>query len=102
MGESNGLLKRRLGLPRGVALATAAAYTSLFGEEDGSIPGEEGLQQLGVFEPGQGAMNRLSWGCGCRRRPASVCLSTDCLLRPEAQTCALCARRHPAPPCSHV
>ncbi|PRW59398.1 methyltransferase At1g22800 [Chlorella sorokiniana] len=38
MGESNALLKRRLGLPRSVALATAAAYTSLFAEEDGSIP----------------------------------------------------------------
>jgi len=42
MGESNALLKRRLGLPRSVALATAAAYTGLFAEEDGSIPGEEG------------------------------------------------------------
>ncbi|KAI7842365.1 hypothetical protein COHA_004004 [Chlorella ohadii] len=38
MGESNALLKRRLGLPRSVALATAAAYTGLFAEEDGSIP----------------------------------------------------------------
>lgn len=39
MGESNGLIKRRQELPRGVALATAAAYAGLFAEEDGSIPG---------------------------------------------------------------
>ena len=42
MGESNGQLRRRLELPRSVALASAAAYAALFGEEDGSIPGALG------------------------------------------------------------
>lgn len=39
MGESSALLKRRPELPRSVALATAAAYSGLFAEQDGSIPG---------------------------------------------------------------
>ncbi len=50
MGESNGLIKRREELPRGVALATAAAYAGLFAEEDGSLPGMQlpvGLLALG-------------------------------------------------------
>lgn len=33
MGEGNGLLQRREALPRDTALAAAAAYTALFGEE---------------------------------------------------------------------
>lgn len=39
MGESNALVKRRSELPRDVALATAAAYAGLFGEEGGGVPG---------------------------------------------------------------
>ena len=42
MGESSGLLRQRQELPRSVALASAATYAALFGEEDGSIPGARG------------------------------------------------------------
>ncbi|KAL4180913.1 hypothetical protein AMTRI_Chr12g268480 [Amborella trichopoda] len=38
MGETNALLQRRNILKRDTALATAAVYQSMFGEEDGTVP----------------------------------------------------------------
>ena len=41
MGESNAALQRRSGpMPRDTALAAAANYSVLFGEEDGSVTGQ--------------------------------------------------------------
>ena len=89
MGESSALLKQRAGLPRDVALASAAAYASLFGEPDGSVPGAPQAAVPGTAaRPGLPAAAPLpasAAAASCRFKPARSCshlLSPHCPLPP--------------------
>ena len=54
MAESNALLKRQPTLCRDTALAAAATYSTLFQEEEGSIPASF---QVGIFLGNLGSLH---------------------------------------------